>query len=709
MAFEKKSFNEVLKQRELRERAEKAQKADDHIALDDSQRVKVLSPGRLVFKRFIRNRLAIVGTCILIFMFAFSFLGPIFYPYGQTDRFYKYEYQMSDYAGAQLRTEFTNYAVGGITMDEEVGRRVNSAILSVKSSEDKATALINVASGNYGVAATEDENIFIVFNNTQEDVASFVDTVAIGSFTTIEGKITYNEGVEDLGARFYEAAAESLKEKIYSFTFNGVNYEIRNYNKVGGDIFEISDRAFEYVGETMSEAFETAVLEAVEMKQNALVFDGEAYLITSESGKYLISRSEAEDVIMVSTTYVFNAYEQGTVFSDSFKAAALASVATGETFEDNGVTYRAVTEDNTPEIVTEDGTPVAQLSTFVVRGADGKDNFDIDFKEAVKEAVEAMEEKGEKTTVLTYPLAKREVVFQTDENGDPVTDANGDPIEIVVNVFDESGNLVYEDTDITIKKLVNDYDLTCPILSHLFDINSAPSGTHMFGTDSDGYDVLARMMYGGRISLMVGFVVVILETILGTIMGGIAGYFGGWVDNLIMRLVDIFYCIPSMPILIIMGAFMDALKMDPYERLIWMMAILGFLGWAGVARLVRGQILSLREQEFMVATEATGVRVRKRIFRHLVPNVMPQLIVTATAGLGNVIITESTLSFLGLGVKHPLATWGTMINSITQRNEDMIKYTYIWIPVGLLICLTVIAFNFVGDGLRDAFDPKMKK
>ena len=164
-----------------------------------------------------------------------------------------------------------------------------------------------------------------------------------------------------------------------------------------------------------------------------------------------------------------------------------------------------------------------------------------------------------------------------------------------------------------------------------------------------------------------------------------------------------------MPILIILGSFMDSQKVNPYVRLMWLMAILGILGWAGVARLVRGQILSLREQEFMVATEATGVRVNKRIFRHLIPNVMPQLIVTATAGLGSVILTESTLSFLGLGVKHPLATWGTMINSVTQKNEDMIKYTYIWIPVGLLICLTVIAFNFVGDGLRDAFDPKMKK
>ena len=173
--------------------------------------------------------------------------------------------------------------------------------------------------------------------------------------------------------------------------------------------------------------------------------------------------------------------------------------------------------------------------------------------------------------------------------------------------------------------------------------------------------------------------------------------------------MDIFYCIPSWPILIILGAMMDAQQMGSYVRLMYMMAVLGFLSWAGVARLVRGQILSLREQEFMIATEATGVRVRKRIFRHLVPNVMPQLIVSATGSLGSVILTESALSFLGLGVKFPLATWGNIINMVTSSNESMLKYTYIWIPVGLLICLTVVAFNFVGDGLRDAFDPKMKR
>ena len=231
--------------------------------------------------------------------------------------------------------------------------------------------------------------------------------------------------------------------------------------------------------------------------------------------------------------------------------------------------------------------------------------------------------------------------------------------------------------------------------------------THDLGVIADMCDNII-VMYGGRISLMVGFVVVFLEILLGVIMGGLAGYYGGWVDNLIMRLVDIFYCLPSMPIMIILGAMMDALRMNTYVRLMIMMAALGIMGWAGVARMVRGQILSLREQEFMVATEATGIRVKDRIFRHLVPNVMPQLIVIASLGIGGTIITESTLSFLGLGVKHPLATWGTIINSVSSASA-MAHYPFIWIPVGLLICMTVIAFNFVGDGLRDAYDPKAKR
>jgi peptide/nickel transport system permease protein len=278
-----------------------------------------------------------------------------------------------------------------------------------------------------------------------------------------------------------------------------------------------------------------------------------------------------------------------------------------------------------------------------------------------------------------------------------------------VYVVDENSNFITQDTELTLtRSQTGEYVVNCEQVIYVINMFDAPSAEHPLGTDGDGFDVFSRIMYGGRVSLMVGFVVVFLETFLGVIMGGLSGYYGGWVDMLIMRLVDIFYCLPYMPIMIILGALMDAMRMDTYIRLIIMMAALGIMGWAGVARLVRGQILTLREQEFMVATEATGIRVKDRIFHHLVPNIMPQLIVQATMGMGSVILTESTLSFLGLGVKHPLATWGTIINSVSSASA-MQHYAFIWIPVGLLICMTVIAFNFVGDGLRDAYDPKAKR
>ena len=228
------------------------------------------------------------------------------------------------------------------------------------------------------------------------------------------------------------------------------------------------------------------------------------------------------------------------------------------------------------------------------------------------------------------------------------------------------------------------------------------------GTDGYGMDMLTRLMYGGRVSLVIGFIVEIIATVLGVILGGLSGYFGKWVDMLIMRIVDVFYCIPSMPIIIILGAAMDNTGVDPQIRMIYLMLILGFLGWPGMARLVRGQILSLREQEFMTATEACGISVSRRIFRHLVPNVIPQLIVSCTMGLGGTIITEATLSFLGLGVKFPFASWGNIINDV-NNTFVLQNYWFIWIPAGVLLLLTVLAFNLVGDGLRDAFDPKMKR
>ena len=252
------------------------------------------------------------------------------------------------------------------------------------------------------------------------------------------------------------------------------------------------------------------------------------------------------------------------------------------------------------------------------------------------------------------------------------------------------------------------YQVKQTVQTQVFDTYSPPSKAHWLGTDRNGMDMLTRLMYGGRVSLYIGFIVVIIESLIGVVLGGISGYFGGWVDNLIMRIVDIFYCIPSLPIIIILGAAMDALRVDPQVRMIYLMLILGFLGWPSIARLVRGQILSLREQEFMTAAEATGIRSSRRIFRHLIPNVIPQLIVTMTMSLGSTIIMEATLSFLGLGVKFPFASWGNIINDVNDTFV-LTNYLFIWIPAGICLVATVLAFNLVGDGLRDAFDPKMKR
>ena len=231
---------------------------------------------------------------------------------------------------------------------------------------------------------------------------------------------------------------------------------------------------------------------------------------------------------------------------------------------------------------------------------------------------------------------------------------------------------------------------------------------HILGTDDMGYDVLVRLMYGGRVSLTVGFVVVILETLFGVLLGGLAGYFGGWVDQVVMRVVDIFNCVPTLPMMMIVGVALEAKNISGPAKLYIMMAMLTLFGWAGIARLVRGQILSLREQDFMLSAEASGLTTSRKIFRHLVPNVLPQLIVSMTLGLGGIILTEATLGYLGIGLPAEYATWGNMINA-AANNTALRLYPNLWVSPGICIVLSVLAFNFVGDGLRDAVDPKARR
>ncbi len=255
----------------------------------------------------------------------------------------------------------------------------------------------------------------------------------------------------------------------------------------------------------------------------------------------------------------------------------------------------------------------------------------------------------------------------------------------------------------------NEYEII-QFVEDTVGINSyaAPSLSHPLGTDEKGMDVFIRLMYGGRVSLTLGFVVIILETIIGIIMGGISGYFGGKVDQLIMRLVDMLNCIPTLPILLIASVVIDSWDIELGMRIYYLMAIMTIFGWSGTARMVRGQILYLREQDFIVACEVMGIPVWRRIFKHLIPNIMPQLIVSMTLGLGGIILYESTLSYLGLGIPLPYAAWGTMISSSTDP-ITMASYPNLWVPAGLLIVAAVLAFNFVGDGLRDAMDPKSKR
>ena len=242
----------------------------------------------------------------------------------------------------------------------------------------------------------------------------------------------------------------------------------------------------------------------------------------------------------------------------------------------------------------------------------------------------------------------------------------------------------------------------------LINLKAPISSKHWLGTDSDGRDVLTRLMYGGRVSLTVGIVVVAVELIIGVLLGGVAGYYGGAVDMVIMRLVEIFNCIPFIPLMLIISAVMFAMDISPQQRIYWIMAVMGILYWAGVARQVRGQILSLRELEYMQAAEATGIRTSRKILKHLDPNVMPIIILIATMDIGGVILTESTLSYLGVGIAWPYASWGNMVDVV---NDPIIlrNFINIWLPPGICILLTVLAWNFIGDGLRDAFDPKMKR
>jgi oligopeptide transport system permease protein len=235
--------------------------------------------------------------------------------------------------------------------------------------------------------------------------------------------------------------------------------------------------------------------------------------------------------------------------------------------------------------------------------------------------------------------------------------------------------------------------------NELLNSNQYPDKVHWFGTDELGRDLFVRVMYGARISLSVGFVAAFINLTIGVLYGGFSGYYGGKVDNTMMRLVDVIYSIPMMLYVILLMVVLG-------KGLINVFITLGVVYWGNMARIVRGQVLSLKEQEFILAARAAGAKKSRIILRHLIPNCMGQIIVTLTLSIPGAIFTEAFLSFIGLGVSAPMSSWGTLCNDALSTFKS---YPYqLFIPA-IAICITMIGFNLFGDGLRDALDPKMRK
>ncbi|WP_026498289.1 ABC transporter permease [Butyrivibrio sp. WCD2001] len=544
--------------------------------LDDANRVRVLSPGMMVLKRFLRNRLAIVGMVIIVAMFVFAFVGGALYPYSESKVFYKTEQVMKEFAGATVIDQFQFQTADGATLPSDI----NSKALIAAS---KKKYVFETRGGQMmGMSpAAEDSDVYLIYSLEPAQVF-------------LKGNKEFDAAVEAGRADFEQDG------KIYMFD---------------------------------GEDFKADVYEATELA--------------------------------VASKRSFTGYSKDTKFSYEFYRNALVAVATGATsFEADGTSYTV----NDEGLVEANGEGYAVVSNMNFNAIDPGTFLDPTYKATALEAFEAQGNAGS----FEYP------------------DADGNMVEYKFEV--KTGQY-------TIKK----YQET-----RLIDIYSAPSKAHPVGTDANGMDLLARLMYGGRISLLIGFVVVFIEVFIGMVIGGVAGFFGGWVDNLLMRLVDVVYCIPAMPLYLILGSIMDYYQASPRARIYLLCVVMAVIGWVGIARIVRGQILSLREQEFMVAAEALGISTYRRIFKHLIPNVIPQLIVFASMGLGEVILSEASLSFLGLGIKYPAASWGSIINAVND-SYVMTNYLFVWLPAGTFILLTVLAFNFIGDGLRDAFDPKMKR
>ena len=495
----------------------------EQLSLNDDRRVKVLSPGTLVAKRFFRNRLAVVGLTILAVMFIFSFIGGLISPYGQDEVFYRDDIQLKEYAAMSENTEYRYLVADG----QEFG-------------------------------------------------------------TILQAQLTLHMGKDD------------------SFSYKGVTYDV------------------------------------------------------TEEGDSLYSVSSGGRLLAIAYKDIISSNDPSQKFGFNFSFNALKAHANGEAeFTASGKTY-TLDEDS----VMLNGEEIAYISRFVIQSKVSGTVITKDFKERVQQAVE----NGE--TEYTY-----------------VNDA-GQEREIKL----EYNPAKYQ------------WSIKEGTSTRVFDAYSFPDSAHWLGTDKNGMDMLTRLMYGGRVSLIIGFIVVAIEASLGILLGGIAGYFGGFLDMAIMRVAEVVSSMPFIPFAMILSAVLGS-RVSVEQRMYIIMVILGLLSWPGLCRQVRAQMFAQREMEYVTAAKTIGVKENKIIFKHIIPNVMSVVLVSITLSFGTSMLTESTLSYLGFGIPAPTPTWGNMLSN--ANNSVIIQnYWWNWVFVGLVFGLSCVCINLIGDGLRDALDPK---
>ena len=497
---------------------------EEDYSLNDDRRVKVLSPGTLVAKRFFRNRLAVVGLTILAVMFIFSFIGGLISPYGQDEVFYRDDIQLKEYAAMSENTEYRYLVADG----QEFG-------------------------------------------------------------TILQAQLTLHMGKDD------------------SFSYKGVTYDV------------------------------------------------------TEEGDSLYSVSSGGRLLAIAYKDIISSSDPSQKFGFNFSFNALKAHANGEAeFTASGKTY-TLDEDS----VMLNGEEIAYISRFVIQSKVSGTVISKDFKERVQQAVE----NGE--TKYTY-----------------VNDA-GQEREIKL----EYNPAKYQ------------WSIKEGTSTRVFDAYSFPDSAHWLGTDKNGMDMLTRLMYGGRVSLMIGFIVVIISAALGVVLGGVSGYFGGWVDILLMRVTEIVGAIPFLPFALVLSAILQSSDLHENTRIFIIMLILGLLSWTGLAKLIRGQILAEREKEFVTAARSMGVKEGRIAFKHILPNVISVILVSVTLDFAGCMLTESSLSYLGFGVQLPRPTWGNMLDG--SRNALVIQsYWWRWVFPALFLSIVVICINIIGDTLREVLDPK---